>query len=299
MSLKPRPLPTMLAAIGMLAGCATSTLPPWHTEPLLATLPTSCTADAAEGTVVPGGLAVVRSGAADVVLVAARGCLFTVDAASGTAEPLPTRGDSIAPTMVDVDSNGLAVSSALSGSVRSLDAAGAVTFNVSGLQTPLGLRLAPGGAVLVAEYGAGTLLRLGPGSESRPRLLAEGLEGPVGVVLADPATAYVTEALAGRVTLVRLDRYERRTLASGIARPEGLALLPDGRLAVVEAGLGRLLAIDRTNGHREVLADGLPVAESTATPAVADVAVTPDGRVFVSAATSRTVLRVVPRGVPQ
>lgn len=297
MPLMPRPLPGLLAAAVLLAGCAGTPLPPWRAQPLLAALPVECSG-APVATVIPGGLAVVRSDESDVVIVAARGCLLAVDAASGAAEPLPTRGDSIAPTMVDAASNGLAVSSSLSGSVRALDADGTVTFNVSGLHTPLGLRLLPGGAVLVAEYGSGALLHLGPGPESRPRAVAEGLEGPIGIVVASPTVAYVTEALAGRITAVRLDRYERSTVATGIGRPEGLALLPDGRLAVVEARRGRVLAVDPASGQREILADGLATQPATASPAVTDVAAAPDGRLFVTAAGTHTVLRLVPQPPP-
>lgn len=294
-----------------LAGCAgTPELTPWRADALLAALPASCTAagaapaaPAASTPVVPGGLAVVRSAGRDVVLVAARGCVMTVDAASGAAEPLPTHGDSIAPTAVHATSQGVAFASSLSGSVRAIDAAGVVTFNVSGLTVPLGVRLMPGGSALVAEFGAGRIVRVGPTAESRPRLVAEGLDGPAGIVVVDATRGYVTEYRAGRVTEFRLDRFENRVVAKGLQRPEGLALLADGRIAVAETGLRRLVAVDPAKGRLEVMADNLPVGLDPGTGAddpysLTDVAAGPDGTLYVSSDMDGTVLRVTPRPQP-
>jgi hypothetical protein len=308
------PMTRRLAALLVplaLAGCAgTPELTPWRADALLAALPGSCTPagappQPAAGTlpVVPGGLAVVRSGGRDVVLVATRGCVMVIDAATGAAEPLPTHGDSIAPTTVHGTSQGLAFASSLSGSVRAIDTTGAVTFNVSGLAEPLGVRLLPGGSALVAEFRTGRILRVGPGPESRTRLVAQGLEGPVGIVVADATRGYVTEYLGGRVTEFRLDRFETRVVAKGLQRPEGLALLGDGRIAVAETGRRRLVAVEPAKGRIEVMADNLPIGLDPGTGAddpysVSDVAAAPDGTLFVSSDMDGTVLRVTPRPQP-
>ena len=291
----------LLLICALLTGCSSAPrLTPWQAQPLVAGLPAQC-ADIAS-VVVPGGLAVVRSDGSDVALVATRGCVMIVNAGGGTVEPLPTRGDSIAPTMVDATSGGLAFSSSLSGSVRVIDTEGAIALNMSGLRSPAGLRLLPGGTVLVAEQGAGRVLRLGPTTQSRPRVMMDNLEGPTGLAVADATTAYVTEALGGRLTLFRLDRFEKKTLAEGLARPEGLTRMRDGRLAVVETGLRRLIAVNPDNGKVEVLVDNLPVgalnADGTAdSRAVADVAAVPDGSLLVSGNADRSLLRVTPRPV--
>ena len=112
--------PQLFCAL-LLAGCASAPpLTPWRADPLLVGLPPSCTTGAAAPepaaiaeNILPGGVSVVRSENRDVVLVAARSCVMTVDAGSGAAEPLPTRGDSIAPTMLDATSGGVAFSSSL------------------------------------------------------------------------------------------------------------------------------------------------------------------------------------------
>ncbi len=294
----------------ILAGCATAppALTPWRADPLLPSLPADCTSSAAPPAQepvsggVPGGLAVVRSEGRDVVLVAARSCVWTIDAATGAAAPLPTHGDSIAPTMIDGASGGLVFSSSLSGSVRVIDTSGAVVLNVSGLRRPLGTRLLPGGIVLVAEHGAGRILRLGPSDESRPRLIADRLEGPTGLVVADATKGYVTETLGGRVTLFYLDRFEKRVVATGLKQPEGIALLPDGRLAVAEVGARRLVAVDPRSGAVEIMADNLPLGpaapQDEADPyVITDVATTLAGLIVVGDGRDRTVLKLTRRPV--
>lgn len=302
----------LLACAALLAGCAsTPALTPWRADPLVAGLPPSCTTGAsapppllAAAKILPGGVSVVRSQDRDVILVAARSCVMTVDAATGATAPLPTRGDSIAPTMLDATSNGVAFSSSLSGSVRAINTAGAITFNTSGLLYPLGVRLMPGGQVMVAEHGGGRILRLGPSDDSRPRLVAEKLEGPVGLVIVDATKGYVTENAAGRVTMFRLDRFEQATVLAGLKRPEGMALMADGRLAVAEVGLRRLIAVDPATGKIEVMADSLPVGLESPTGendpyTITDVTAAPDGALYISADVADTVLKVTVRAQPQ
>ena len=296
----------------LLAGCASEPqLTPWRADPLVAGLPPSCTTGAAApepaaiaANILPGGVAVVRSQGSDVILVAARTCVMTVDAGTGAAAPLPTRGDPIAPTMLDATSEGVAFSSSLSGSVRAINAAGAVTFNVSGLHYPLGVRLMPGGKAMVAEHGSGRILRIGPGDDSRAQLMADGLEGPVGLVIVDATRGYVTEYLAGRVSMFHMDHYEKTTVVSGLRHPEGIARLPDGRLAVAEVGLRRLIAVDPATGRIEVMADKLPVGlASTAGDkdpyTVTDVTAAPDGALYVSSDVDHTILKVTLRPPPK
>lgn len=298
-----KPIAPALFALA-LAGCSSGPqLPPWRADILVETLPADCmasaAADAIQATaVVPGGLALVRSADRDVVLIASRSCLWTVAASGGPVEPLPTHGDGIAPTMVHATGGGIAFSSSLSGSVRAIDVDGAVTFNVSGLQRPMGVRLLPGGAALAVENGTGRVLRLGPNDEYRPRLVTEGLEDPVGIVVINATTGYVTERSAGRITRFRLDRFERTPVKTGLARPEGLTVLADGRLGLVETATQRVLAVDPVSGTAEVLAADLPVAPEDATPdphAVADIAAAADGTLYVSSPRLRSVLKLTRR----
>lgn len=293
-------------AVLWLAGCAsTPQLPQWQASPLVGTLPVDCagggeaTTPTGAANIVPGGIGVVRSDDRLIVLVAARSCLWTIDAASGQPEPLPTYGDGIAPTMVDGNTGGLAFSSMLSGSVRAINPQGRVAFNVSGLHQPAGVRMLPGGAVVVAEHGSGRILRVGPTPEYRQRVLLEGLDGPFGLVILNATTGFLSEREGGRVREFRLDNASTRIVGEGLAQPEGIALMADGRLAVVETGRSRVIALDRTNGSVEVLAAELPVHPGTggADPfAVADIASAPDGILYMSSAAQRSVLKLAPPG---
>lgn len=288
---------SLLSILLLVAGCATTPPPrPAMSHAALAVMPSDCGPDN-NTPAVPGGLGIIRSVDREVLLVALRGCVMTVDAQTGGRELLPTHGDAIAPTMLDVTGNGIAFSSSLSGTVRAIDPEGAIRFNVSGLLAPRGIRLLPSGAVLVAEAGAGQILHLGPGPDSRPRLVAEGLGAPFGVVVADATQIYVSDSEGGRILRVRLDRSEQQLVLDGLQQPQGLTLMNDGRLAVIETGRQRLLAVDVYSGVTEVLAVDLPMGEDGADDphAVADVTAAPDGRLFFSTGKDRNILIATPR----
>lgn len=300
-------LAALLLLALLLGGCASAPPPlsPWRADPMLAALPADCAGSAAAAgslpaSVVPGGLALVRSDSREILLIAARTCLWALDATAASLEVLPTHGDAIAPTMVDASSGGLVFSSSLSGSVRAIDTDGDVTFNVSGLRHPLGVRLLPGGSAVVAEHGTGRVLRLGPTEEYRARMIVDGLDGPAGIVIADATTGYVTERDAGHVTLFRLDRFEKRVLVRGLDRPEGITRMSDQRLAVVETGKRRLIAVDPASGTIEVMADNLPITplprqEAYEGHSFTDVVAAPGGWLYLNVVRDRTILKVTRR----
>jgi sugar lactone lactonase YvrE len=85
---------------------------------------------------------------------------------------------------------------------------------------------APDGSVVTAEYGAGRVLRAGPGGTEE---LARGLAGPTGVVADAEGGCYVSESAGGRV--VRLAGGGAETVLDGLQQPQGIALC-GGRLYV-------------------------------------------------------------------
>lgn len=288
--------PSLLIATVLLAGCASAPLAPYGTAPLVASLADACPA-AATGSpdVVPEGLAVFRSDGAETLMVAAGRCVLTIDTASGRAEPLPLRSEIAAPTMLDATAEGVALASLAAGTTLRIyfNENTTTTESLAGFAQPRGIRLLPGGSLLVAESGSGRILRIGPTADSRPVTVVEGLDGPVGIVVASPTTAFVSERNAGRITRFSLRSGERTVVATGLAQPEGLALLADRRLVVAETGVRRILAIDPTSGVREVLAEDLPVSDDPWT--VTDVAEGADGTIYVSSDLARTVYRLVRR----
>ncbi|MGE2814965.1 SMP-30/gluconolactonase/LRE family protein [Mycobacterium heidelbergense] len=160
-----------------------------------------------------------------------------------------------------------------------------------------GVAVAPDGAVVAAELGAGRVLSIRAG---RVEVLASGLSDPVGVAIAPDGTCLVTEAGAGRV--VKLDG--TGTLVDGLRRPQGI-LVRDGQVYVVDAGAKELIEFDPAAGTRRTVASGLPVG---APPGVipkpllglppfsgpqgpfAGIAAGPDGTLYVSADAEGSVL---------
>ncbi|WP_102419115.1 SMP-30/gluconolactonase/LRE family protein [Mycobacterium sp. 4858] len=148
-----------------------------------------------------------------------------------------------------------------------------------------GVAVAPGGAVVAAELGAGRVLSIGAGAVE---VMATGLSEPVGVAIAPDGACLVSEAGAGRV--VRLGGAGNAVWGGpppppglpGAARPPSVVpprptgfgrlgpgtrgppapqgiLVRDGQLYVVDAGAKELVAFDLDTGARRTIASGLPV----------------------------------------
>jgi glucose/arabinose dehydrogenase len=93
-------------------------------------------------------------------------------------------------------------------SVRSGD----VDVLASGLHDPVGVATAPDGAPLVAESGAGRVVRLtGSGADT----VVDGLQRPQGILVAD-GQLYVVDAGAKEVIAFDLNTKSRTTIASGL-----------------------------------------------------------------------------------
>ena len=191
------------------------------------------------------------------------------------------------------------ISTGLGAVARYRPGQGESDFLATGLDQLMGVAVAPGGAVVVAEYGTGRLLSIENGAVSE---LATGLDKPMGVALAPDGTAYVAEAGVGRVLRIAGGRSE--TIVDGLGRPEGLAI-HDGQLFVVDTRAKTLVATDLSGGARETIASALPVgAPAGVTPKFlgpigdmagpminfADVTAGPDGTLYVSGDAEGSVL---------
>jgi glucose/arabinose dehydrogenase len=161
--------------------------------------------------------------------------------------------------------------------------------------------VAPGGAVVFAEYGTGRVLSAENGAVSE---LATGLDKPMGVAIAPDGTCYVAEAGAGRV--VKLVGGKAEPVLEGLQRPEGLAIT-GGRLVTIDALAKALIACDLSGSGREALASGLAVGPppgvrpkflgpigDMAGPMInfSDVTAGPDGTLYVSADAEGSVLAI-------
>jgi sugar lactone lactonase YvrE len=172
-----------------------------------------------------------------------------------------------------------------------------------GLDQLYGVAIARGGAVLVAELGAGRVLSIRSGAVE---VLASGLRDPIGVAIGPDGTCLVSEAGAGRVVEVTPSGVD--TVLDGLQNPQGI-LVREGQLYVVDAGAKELVAFDLEGRARRKIATGLPVG---APPGVvpkplrglppfsgpqgpfAGIAAGTDGTLYVSADAEGSVLALRP-----
>jgi len=122
-----------------------------------------------------------------------------------------------------------------------------------GLDQPYGVAIAPGGAAVVAELGAGRVLSIRSGEVE---VLAAGLSEPLGVAIAADGVCLVSEQGAGRV--VKLSGGGAETVLDGLQRPQGF-LVREGLLYVVDAGAKALIEYDMESRVRRTVAADLPV----------------------------------------
>lgn len=129
------------------------------------------------------------------------------------------------------------------------------------LAAPAGLALDPSGSLIVAEWGAGRVVRLSRAGDRLP--LLEHVGRPAGVAVSADGTLFVSLQREGRV--VALARGEPdsgwRTLAEGLSEPMGVAVDSLGGLLIAEQGTGRIWRLT-ADGALRVLVEGLarPVA---------------------------------------
>jgi len=122
-----------------------------------------------------------------------------------------------------------------------------------GLDQLYGVAVAPGGALVVAELGAGRVLSIESG---KVEVLATGLREPMGVAIHPEGGCLVSEAGAGRVVAITGSRVE--TVLDGLVRPQGIAVR-EGWIYTVDADAKALIAFEPESGTRRTLAGDLPV----------------------------------------
>jgi sugar lactone lactonase YvrE len=116
-----------------------------------------------------------------------------------------------------------------------------------------GIDLAPGGAAVFAEAGAGRVLSVKSGEVE---VLATGLREPMGVAVSPEGVVYVAECHGGRV--VKLVGGKAETVVDGLRNPQGI-LLRGSKLYIVDALAKQLIEYDVTSRSRSIIAANLPV----------------------------------------
>jgi sugar lactone lactonase YvrE len=122
-----------------------------------------------------------------------------------------------------------------------------------GLDELYGVALAPSGAAVAAEYGAGRVVYAKSGSVA---VLATGLHGPKDVAVTADGACLVSESAAGRIVKIAGNRVE--TVVDGLMEPHGIAVEGD-TLYIADAKAQQVIAYDLPSRTRRVVAANLPI----------------------------------------
>lgn len=167
---------------------------------------------------------------------------------------------------------------------------GESTRIASGLDWPTSVLRTLTGDLVIAETGAGRVVKLGVGAV--PFTIASGLMSPV--PLATRGERILTaEPSGGRVLRLRADEAPT-VLASGLVGPAGLATARSQPLYIAEEGKGTVVMRSRDGTVRRViegLALGMPRSER---PLPIPIAVGPDGSVVVASPDNGSITRLWP-----
>jgi glucose/arabinose dehydrogenase len=203
------------------------------------------------------------------------------------------------PFAVGFSATHFALTSWFTGSVQLVDRATLKTSAmIHGLKAPTDAFPLPDGSVIFIELATGSVTRASGDKFADRKVIAQGLAGPVQMVMGKDGALYVTEA-AGRLTRVSMADGGKTTVADGLALPEGLAQTPWGSFIVAETAARRLTEIDPANGSRRVVAEnlpiGLPPGPGMPPPyVVTGVAVGADGIVYFTADRNNALYRIRP-----
>ncbi len=170
---------------------------------------------------------------------------------------------------------------------------------IKGLNYPYGTVELPDGSLLVADCGAGQVIRILDQAGQKNRIvLQDNMSTPTGLTITkDEQQVFVTETGSGVLSSIEIANGNRKIVASDLDMPEGIALHPDGKIILAEVGKKRLLAIDPVTGRRETIAWNLPIglpgyAEGPLPFIPTDVAVSCFGHIYISTNTNNAIYRI-------
>lgn len=173
------------------------------------------------------------------------------------------------------------------------------------IEIPMGVAIAPSGAIIFTDAGAGRLLSVSAAGGEVTEL-ARGLDKPSGVAVGPDGAVYVSLTDKGGVAKISGGRAE--TAIDGLGRPEGLCIR-GGKLYVVDTLNKTVVELDLGSGARRTIAENLPVGTP---PGVAPqrlggvgdmcgpmwtftgIAAGPDGTIYVSGDAEGSVLALKP-----
>lgn len=204
------------------------------------------------------------------------------------------------PFAIGMSASHFALSSWFTGTVQLVERSTLKTSAIlHGLTTPFDAIPMADGSVIYAQIATGTITRASGDKFADKKVIAQGLAGPVQMILGKDGAVYVTEA-TGKLTRVSLSDGAKTTVADGLALPEGLAQTPWGTFIVAESAAKRLVEINPVDGSRRTVAEQLPIglAGGPGMPppyVVTGVAVGENGVIYMSADLNNAIYAIRPQ----
>ncbi len=204
------------------------------------------------------------------------------------------------PFAIGMSASHFALSSWFTGTVQLVERSTLKTSAIlHGLTTPFDAIPMADGSVIYAEIATGSIKRASGDKFADKKVIAQGLAGPVQMILGKDGAVYVTEA-AGKLTRVSLSDGAKTTVADGLVLPEGLAQTPWGTFIVAESAAKRLVEINPVDGSRRTVAEQLPIglAGGPGMPppyVVTGVAVGENGVIYMSADLNNAIYAIRPQ----
>ena len=244
----------------------------------------------------PRKIAMATGPAGDEIHVADTGAYRIVDVrtgavrdvARGIATPLKFPSSvSVGPSHIVLTGEGLGV-------VQLYDRDGRYVRDVNGFDRPSAAIECEDGSLIVAEPGAGRLVRVKGGAHTT---IVDGLNSPSALVDAGEDAVYVAESGVGRLLLVSMSDGAVHVVADGFGAMCAIAVGPGRTVAVLDARDGRLSLVEVASGVTTPVARGLPVGHLNAPyPRSGGVAVGIDGSLYVAADVENALYRIVRTG---
>lgn len=221
------------------------------------------------------GLAVATAGGHDTLWVGdVFGGVRKVNPATGAVED--TSVDMFQPAHVSLGAKHLTVVGQVNGYVQLFDRATLKKIGEwNAFKSPGDALEAPNGNIIVAETGSGNLLRVTGLRMGDRKIVAAGLNGPIGLAWAGANAVYVSERNAGQISRIDLNTGAKTLVAQKLETPEGIAVAADGALLVVEVTAKRVTRLDPKTGARSVIAANLPIGQGFGPSLYRGIAVSP------------------------
>ncbi|MBI2929907.1 MAG: hypothetical protein HYY24_29970 [Verrucomicrobia bacterium] len=257
----------------------------------------------------PGGLAVVRDGDKEVLVVADLQSMYEFDAATGALlethqsnfMPPPGVSTLLGPMTVSASPVGVVVTTwifpSAGNNVQEYDlATGSVLRQVIATNTPINA-IEFQGKLVVAEIASGSVAQF---SGDERTVLASGLFVPAGLAASADAL-YLGDWASGlifQLATAGAPLNPPRIVTAGLKHPEGMALDANGNLLVVETGRRSLVRVNTTTGQIATVAAGLDLGPPVPAPGFPPtymfdgVAVAPSGAIYVTGYEANVIYRI-------